>query len=75
GKQGKSPGMRPAAAADRHHALEFWEVFVLVNGMYNPTMRATLGTRLPTETKKLARGLIRLCRGRRVHIDVDRSAQ
>ncbi|KAI1784696.1 hypothetical protein LXA43DRAFT_1101090 [Ganoderma leucocontextum] len=44
-----------AAAADRHHAFEFWEVFILVNGTYNPTMRPTFGTRLPTETKKLAR--------------------
>ena len=46
------------AAVDRHHAFEFWEVSPLVNGTYNPTMRATLGWRLPSftpsETAKLA---------------------
>ena len=46
------------AAVDRHHAFEFWEVSPLVNGTYNPTMRATLGSRLPSftpaETAKLA---------------------
>ena len=46
------------AAVERHHAFEFWEVAPLVNGTYNPTMRAALGKRLPSftaaETKKLA---------------------
>ncbi|KAI1784716.1 glycoside hydrolase [Ganoderma leucocontextum] len=60
-----APGvaMDPTSAADRaaverHHAFEFWEVSPLVNGTYNPTMRATLGKHLPSftpaETKKLA---------------------
>ena len=61
--QGPGVPVDPTSAADRaaverHHAFEFWEVSPLVNGTYNPTMRATLGRRLPSftpaETQKLA---------------------